>query len=253
MKKFLTVACALIIAALTASSASAQDKREGLLKVCKVAGPGIALNTPFQFSVTPSGGGTVPAGPAPAGYCWIMGSYAVGTPIVVTEQAVPGVIVTGITGTPTFSTVARTATLTIGSGVNEVTYTNERAKTGYLEICKFSTVPGSFTFSVNGATYTIPAMSCTPPIVATAGPTLVTETSTGSTGTSWTGCGVWVGVGPWAICTPTHVGNSQVVTVNASTNTAMQTLLLVINTHTPASREESDATQQMMKNLEVPK
>jgi hypothetical protein len=207
MKKFLTVACALIIAALTASSASAQDKREGLLKVCKVAGPGIALNTPFQFSVTPSGGGTVPAGPAPAGYCWIMGSYAVGTPIVVTEQAVPGVIVTGITGTPTFST----------------------------------------------ATYTIPAMSCTPPIVATAGPTLVTETSTGSTGTSWTGCGVWVGVGPWAICTPTHVGNSQVVTVNASTNTAMQTLLLVINTHTPASREESDATQQMMKNLEVPK
>jgi hypothetical protein len=71
--------------------------------------------------------------------------------------------------------------VTVGSGVTEVTYTNQlikRERTGYLEICKAGDVKGNFTFTVNpGALgpFTVPAGACSPAIEVMAGNVTITE------------------------------------------------------------------------------
>jgi hypothetical protein len=57
----------------------------GLLKVCKVAGPGVTVGTPFTFTASDSTGSSilpqippVPAGPAPGGTCVLGPSLPVG-------------------------------------------------------------------------------------------------------------------------------------------------------------------------------
>lgn len=151
------------------------ELRVGRLKVCKVAGLGVAVGTPFQFS---AGGSTftVPAGPAPGGYCALGPSFPVGTTVTVTEAIPSGVVVSSIVvappgqvvGTPSLS--AGTVQVSIGSGVTEVTYTDQR--TGFLEICKQGDVRGSFTFYVNPGNlgpFTVPAGACSPAIEVPAG------------------------------------------------------------------------------------
>ena len=100
----------------------------GYLKVCKVAGSGVAVGTEFKFTV---GGKTmsVPAGPAPGGYCVVFGQYPFGD-VTVTEAPTTGYKVSSITTAPSgrmvsANTSTGTATVSIGSGVTEVTYTNK--------------------------------------------------------------------------------------------------------------------------------
>jgi hypothetical protein len=108
------------------------------LKVCKIAGPGVAVGTNFSFSVlseTAPGSiqiVTVPAGPAEqGGYCVIAGAFQPGTKTTVTELPASGYAVTGMTvngtavgsGTPT-------ASLTAGNGMNAVAFTNGRSANG---------------------------------------------------------------------------------------------------------------------------
>lgn len=126
----------------------------GYLKVCKVAGPGVAVGTSFTFT-TGSSKFTVPAGPAPGGTCAIGPSLPVGTNVTVTEAIPSGDAVSSITAAPPGQLVsenlaAGTVTVTIGSGVTEVTYT-DYATMGYLEICKQGDLDtkGNFTFTVN--------------------------------------------------------------------------------------------------------
>ena len=131
----------------------------GILKICKIAGPGVALNTPFMFTTTqvsPNGAGgplfppfstqtTVNAGPASqGGNCNIVngggligGAFNQGSTVTVTENAAPGTIVSGISSTtstiPAFVPGSRTATLAgdegIIDGVTQVTFTNAAAPT----------------------------------------------------------------------------------------------------------------------------
>ena len=156
----------------------------GLLKICKVAGPGIAVGTPFTFTAG-SSAVTVPAGPAPGGTCVIGPSLPVCTSAAVTETIPSGDAVSNITVAPPGQSVSTNlakgiANVTIGSGVTEVTYTDYTTM-GYLEICKQGDVntKGNFTFTVNPGNlgpFSVPLGACTPAIQVTAGSVVITET-----------------------------------------------------------------------------
>jgi hypothetical protein len=100
----------------------------GTLKICEAAGSGVAVGTSFTFDV----GGktvTVPAGPAPGGYCVIVGSYSIGSHVTITQHIPTGDTVASIAVAPSGRLVSKTlatgsAVVAIGSGVTEVTYTD---------------------------------------------------------------------------------------------------------------------------------
>ena len=116
----------------------------GQLKVCKVAGPGVAVGTNFVFL---AGGRAVNvlAGPAPGGFCTPAGHFLVGTGVTVAESVPSGAQVTGIsvspanraTGDPDLA--AGRVGVAIGTGVTEVVFTNASAPT---PTTTSTTVPG---------------------------------------------------------------------------------------------------------------
>ena len=101
----------------------------GTIKVCKVAGPGVAVGTNFDFAVG-SKNVTVPAGPADqGGYCKLVSGFTQGANVTITEAARSGVRVTAITVQPASREVSsdlatRTSTVTVGSGTTVVSFTN---------------------------------------------------------------------------------------------------------------------------------
>jgi hypothetical protein len=162
----------------------------GILKICKVAGVGIAVGTPFSFTISTSTSHavlSVPAGPAPGGTCMVGPSYPVGTQVGITEAPIPaGDIVSSIVVAPagqlvSSSLAAGSATVTIGNGVTEVTYTDQR--TGFLEICKRGDVTGNFTFTVGPGglgPFAVPAGACSPAIEVAAGQVIINEQTPGA-------------------------------------------------------------------------
>jgi hypothetical protein len=100
------------------------------LKICKVAGTGVAVGADFTFAV-----GTVPvsvpAGPAPGGYCVVAGSFPVATNVAVSEVVPRGVQVSAIAVAPAdrlvggANTSGATVSVRIGTGVTEATFTNQ--------------------------------------------------------------------------------------------------------------------------------
>lgn len=156
-----------------------------ILKICKVAGLGVTVGTPFNFTAPPNST-SVPAGPPPGGYCKVVGSnYTSGSSVTVQETIPSGHAVTNITCNPAASSTnlsAGTATVTMGPGVTECTYTDEK-RTGYLEICKTGHVTGNFSFTLNPAAvnpagpgpFVVPAGACSPAIEVPAGQITITE------------------------------------------------------------------------------
>jgi hypothetical protein len=106
----------------------------GALKICQVAGSGVAEGTNFQFTTSAtSGSTTVPAGPAPGGNCVVVGtSFFQNSTITITQQIPTGDTVTGIDVAPSNRQVGSanltngTVTIKIGSGVTDVTYTDAK-------------------------------------------------------------------------------------------------------------------------------
>jgi hypothetical protein len=95
----------------------------GLLKVCKIAGPGITPGTRFSFAM---GGSSFIV---PAGYCFQNGLLAVGTVVAITEISSQGTVTSAISVLPadrqgTVDLNAQTVTATVGVGVTEVYFTN---------------------------------------------------------------------------------------------------------------------------------
>jgi hypothetical protein len=176
----------------------------GILKVCKVAGPGVTVGTPIGFTYSSAAGSgtiTVPAGPAP-GYCVLGPTLPLGTNVTVTENVPSGYYVSNITVAPATQLVPSppnpnppSVTVQIGPGVTEVTYTD--AASGYLEICKQTpkelSVSGSATFTISPimpgspGSYTVPVGACSPAIEVPAGQVIITETSPPS-GTATMSC-----------------------------------------------------------------
>jgi hypothetical protein len=204
----------------------------GLLKVCKVAGPGIAVGTPFTFTAG-SNTFTVPAGPAPGGTCAVGPSFPVGSVITVAETIPAGDIVSNITVAPPSQLVGTpnlaygSVGVTIGSGVTEVTYVNK--KTGFLEICKEGEVGGNLTFYVNPGglgPFVVPAGRCSPAILVPAGPIVISEMPT--PGTTMVGCST-IPAGQQGPC---NLG-AQTSTVTISPgDVSAQTIAFVTNKHT---------------------
>jgi hypothetical protein len=151
--------------------------QKGLLKICKVAGPGIAVGTPFSFTAGGNTVGPVPAGPSPGGTCVLGPTFPVGSTITVAETPIPtGDIVSNIVVAPpgqsTIHLGAGSVDVTIGTGVTEVTFTDKR--TGFLEICKTGPVTGNFTVGGLGP-FVVPAGACSPAIEVAAGSVVITE------------------------------------------------------------------------------
>jgi hypothetical protein len=159
----------------------------GILKICKIAGTGITVGTPFTFNAGGSNTLTVPAGPAPGGTCMVGPSFPVGTNVTVTETIPAGDTVSNITVAPPSQLVGTpnlaggSVNVAIGSGVTEVTFTDNR--TGFLEICKRGDVTGNFSFTVNPGglgPFVVPAGACSPAIAVAAGPVTIHELQTNS-------------------------------------------------------------------------
>jgi len=142
------------------------------LKICKVAGDGVEVGDEFFFDV--SGVSTpvsLPAGPAPGGYCQVVeGSFNEGDLVTVTEISPLGIHVTDIGVQPDRPLDVNLddgiAIVEIGSGVTELTFENDW-RTGYLEICKWTNgeIEGEFIFDIEGTDFgsiTVPANSCSP-------------------------------------------------------------------------------------------
>ncbi len=105
----------------------------GTLKICQVAGSGVAVGTQFNFTNSVNSTTTqVPAGSAPGGYCSVVSTTLYQAGRVTITQAIPtGDRVTSIVVGPStriYGTADLTngkVTVTIGSGVTEVTYTDQ--------------------------------------------------------------------------------------------------------------------------------
>jgi uncharacterized membrane protein len=193
-----------------------------ILKVCKVAGLGIAIGTPFTFTAG-SGTFTVPAGPGPGGTCVLAASFPVGSTVTVSEAILAGNIVSGIAVAPAGRLVgpnlaAGSVSVTLGSGVTEVTFTDKR--TGFLEICKKGDVKGNFTFTVDpGALgpFVVPAGACSPAIEVAAGPVTVHEMP--AAGSSMSGCATMPAVQQGACDLATQTSTVNVVPGDVSAMT----------------------------------
>src|ERR1039457_6156743 len=114
----------------------------GQLKVCKIAGAGVAVDTPFTFTVNAGTGFPVEAGPLDqGGYCAVVpGRFQVGTSETVTETvpagyAAPAITVNGAS-TPSAGCQPRPDCVAaeMGPGINEVSFTNSvRGQSQQLE------------------------------------------------------------------------------------------------------------------------
>lgn len=161
---------------------------QGIVKVCKIAGPGVALNQPFTFTAAGQSI-SVPAGPASqGGFCkpfptgFPLGNLTIQETLPPLYQVVApiGVAPTGrlVSSNPATGSV----TVNVGSGVTEVTFTDRGP--GFIEVCK-ETVPAAtpqmFTFNVQGPvgpaqTVTIPGGgTCSGPLQVASGTVAVTE------------------------------------------------------------------------------
>ena len=162
------------------------------LKVCKAltANSGALAGQTFTFNVvetftSTTGGSTavsvpVTAGSAGSTLCTIVGGtpLPLGTNVTVTEVVPPGSDFTPVSGSP--------SSLTIGSGINVATVTNEAL--GTIEVCK-NLVAGEaipspnvsfpFTISDGGVTInvSVPVNQCSLPETVPAGTATVTEGS----------------------------------------------------------------------------
>ena len=117
--------------ALAASTVTTTPTAElGQLKVCKVAGTGVALGTLFTFKVG-NNNFNVPAGPADSGYCVLAGQYPLNTELTIEEVIPGGYYVSRIEVKPDHTvsknTSQGTVTVKIGSGVTEAIFTNKVA------------------------------------------------------------------------------------------------------------------------------
>jgi hypothetical protein len=172
------------------------------LKICKQAAANSTqlIGQPFSFTVNGGPATTIDAGPWGSPVCTGLTDYAAGTNVTIVElkpAANVSVASIGVTEPPATNVVTklatRTVSLTLGSGVNIVTYTNQvnvTAQMGYLEICKYATdqfVSGYFSFTVTDAAginygpFSVLVGQCSGQIELTAGPATITEAPTPTT------------------------------------------------------------------------
>jgi hypothetical protein len=159
----------------------------GFIKVCKALtdDSGALVGQMFTFTVADVNGShtlQLAAGDIGTTACVIdPTALPIGSAVSITEQAVPGAMVVGVSVSPAgqdAGSAPPTAKLTVGSGVTTSTFTNQAS--GTLEVCKdaadASTKTQTFQFSVNGgAAISVKAGTCSKPISVPAGTATVSE------------------------------------------------------------------------------
>jgi Putative Ig domain len=235
-----------------------------VLKICKVAGFGVLLGSHVTFTMTPAPAAgnrtaSVPAGPAPGGYCVVAGSFVPGTDVTVTESIPSGDSVSSIGVAPSGEQVGPanpgtgTVKVAVGLGVTEATYTDTgnlaEQNSGYLEVCKQAVVSKpwesliapipSFEFTIGGQsvggartlsqTVDVPAGACSSPIQVLTGSAGVTETL--SSTWNMVGCGL-AGGGTLTACDLATA--SATVTIPAG-NVSNEAILTVTNSGYPTA------------------
>jgi hypothetical protein len=164
----------------------------GFLQVCKVAGSGITVGTNFSFNVAGTPGVIISAGVAPGGTCSTPVQVPAG-PAIVTETLPAGIVLTGVSTLPnagllvSTNLASGTATVTVlANAQTTVTFIDVVPTTGFIQVCKVAgagiAVGTNFTFNFVGTTITVPAgatpgSSCSPALLAPAGPAVITETT----------------------------------------------------------------------------
>jgi len=246
--------------------ASAQDQRPtAFLKVCKVAGGGVMVGTPFNFLLNGSVPFSVPAGAGPGGTCVFAAAGPPGTTVLVQEQIPAGYILTSVTaspgpitvspGTPVQGPATAGGSVTLVAGMNIVTFTD--VKTGYIEFCKHSQVPGTFTLNLTPSLpgtspITIQPGTCTPAILTPAGPVTITETPVA--GSYWAAYLVWT-AGYWQ---GAAVVNGNTATINVAPGDIQgETLVFIVNQRgdpptTGTAKLSDEEVQQLLKTLHIP-
>jgi hypothetical protein len=208
----------------------------GQLKICKVAGAGIVPGTMFGFTASTANSQAttlVPAGAGPGGTCALGPGFPVGTVVNVGENIPAGDAVTAIVVAPPGRVATApnygqgTVGITIGSGVTEVTYTDER-HTGYLEVCKNSDTKRDFNFTVEPGhiALTVPAGACSPAIEVPAGQVVIRETQ--PTGMVMSGCKTFPAA-QQVSCSPGNLTS----TVNVAPGDISTQTVAIINNVTP--------------------
>jgi hypothetical protein len=165
---------------------NAKPAQVGQLRVCKIAGAGVASGGMFTFVVA-GASMTVPAGSC----VMAAASFPVGTSVTVAETPSNGTTVSAISVTPAanqgaVNLSAGTVTATISAGVTEVDFTNSAGGLGMLKVCKVAGTGvaqgASFSFVMAGASFTVPAGYCVSRGLLPVG-TVVTITELASTTT----------------------------------------------------------------------
>jgi hypothetical protein len=159
----------------------------GMIRVCKAltADSGALAGQMFSFAVVDINGSHTlqfTAGAVGTTTCAIDPTVLpIGSAVSITEQAVPGVMVIGVSVSPAAQDAGSappTAKLTVGSGVTVSTFTNQVA--GTLEVgqaaADAATKTETFHFSVNGgAPISVTAGTCSKPLLVPAGSATVSE------------------------------------------------------------------------------
>lgn len=171
--------CARITGGATTQVRFTNAVPQGQLKVCKVAGEGVAPGTSFTFAVRDTAGDAPASVVVPAGQCVLAGQFVDGATVEVTEAVPAGIEVSDRQVTPIqwLQTCAapqsNRACARIGGGqVTHVTFTDRKPPTGSkanVKICKVAGtagITGTYSFAVralpNGPLqpYTVAVGSC---------------------------------------------------------------------------------------------
>ncbi|HJU00871.1 MAG TPA: hypothetical protein VJ966_06640 [Actinomycetes bacterium] len=159
--------------------------KNGLVKICKKAGPGVTPGSTFTFTLATRADRSVDV---KAGSCSAPQEVPVGN-LTVTEKATNGLRVSDITVDPAGARVgnadltAGTVTVAVEASrvVTEVTFTNRKNEPGTLKVCKVAgtgVVPGTpYHFTVGSTPVRVRAGSCSLPMSAPAGNLAITEAS----------------------------------------------------------------------------
>jgi hypothetical protein len=139
------------------------DLALGTIQICKLSGAGVVPGMTFSFDV----GGT-PITVA-AGSRVSAATFPVGASVVVSETPSMGTAVSAISVLPSdrqgiVSLSGGTVTVTIGTGLTQVNFTNTAGGLGLLKVCKIAgsgiTAGTRFSFAIGSASFVVPAGYC---------------------------------------------------------------------------------------------
>jgi len=117
---------------------SADGGQTGQLKICKTAGTGVAVGTPFTFTATEGKTKTtytIEAGPASqGGNCELAGTFPSGTQVTVKETLPKGIYASIAVEPPSQAgkETADSVVVTIGTGITEVNFTDSTVKPSFI-------------------------------------------------------------------------------------------------------------------------